>query len=588
MIGARACAIVASLALTASCLEVTPVGDENTSAGGGGAGGGVPRAKTDKLDLLLVIDNSTTAEDTQALLTSLLPALLDRVGNPPCVTSAGETLVALGPRDACPTGSTRAYASMNDVHIGVLSSSLGGHGADACPSTSPTNDDHGHLLTRRGPTSPDSVPTYQGKGFLAWDPFQRLNPPGDDVLGDVVDSAQGIFFGLGHQGCDFPSQLESWYRFLVDPAPPTGFVVVNGVARSTGADNLILQERRDFIRYDAMLAIEVVSPRDDCSTREGASFFLADQLDDPNAPGQPYRMPRASSACATSPADPCCYPCTDATPQGCDPAGCSSGVRWDAQGDPTSLRCWHQKRRFGQDYLYPIDRYVAGLTSAMIASTSGEVLYNPLFVDPSGASPIRDPRLIVFQAIVGVPWQDLAADPADLSMGYATGSKAAERLSIVTGDPPSDPFMIQAIDPRSGKNPVANIDTTPPGPVMNPINGSERTIAGRDDLQYACIYPLFSSRDCASSIDPACDCKAPSNDNPLCDDAPAMTGARTLQARGKAYPGARELELVSRIGEAGVAASVCPPQIDQVTRADYGLRAAANQLADAIVARARM
>ncbi|HEY3236196.1 MAG TPA: hypothetical protein VGJ84_15875 [Polyangiaceae bacterium] len=34
--------------------------------------------------------------------------------------------------------------------------------------------------------------------------------------------------------------------------------------------------------------------------------------------------------------------------------------------DPLNLRCWDQKRRFGLDLLYPVSRYVEGLSSTTL------------------------------------------------------------------------------------------------------------------------------------------------------------------------------------------------------------------------------
>jgi hypothetical protein len=66
-----------------------------------------------------------------------------------------------------------------------------------------------------------------------------------------------------------------------------------------------------------------------------------------------------------------------------------------------------------------------------------------------------------------------------------------------------------------------------------------------------------------------CDCRDASSDDPLCDADPA-TGARTLQSRGKAYPGLRQLEVLKGLGEQGIVGSVCPAQLDDRLEDDYG------------------
>ncbi len=150
------------------------------------------------------------------------------------------------PADACPTGLVRAFAPMTDMHIGVISSSLGGHGSDSCPDVetsakecvpSPhlTNNDKGHLLSRLDHCGGQSAPTYAGKGFLAWDPGQVLMPPGEATLDSgikgLVPALRDMVIGVGQIGCGYESQLESIYRFLADPEPHESITVQNGVAR---------------------------------------------------------------------------------------------------------------------------------------------------------------------------------------------------------------------------------------------------------------------------------------------------------------------------------------------------------------------
>ena len=73
---------------------------------------------------------------------------------PPCLTPTGEVVSGDG---LCPEGSERPFARLRDVHLGVITSSLGGHGSDACSPNetqgcgvagNPSNDDAGHLLSR--------------------------------------------------------------------------------------------------------------------------------------------------------------------------------------------------------------------------------------------------------------------------------------------------------------------------------------------------------------------------------------------------------------------------------------------------------
>ena len=71
---------------------------------------------------------------------------------------------------------------------------------------------------------------------------------------------------------------------------------------------------------------------------------------------------------------------------------------------------------------------------------------------------------------------------------------------------------------------------------------------------------------------PACDCADPKNDNPLCDADPSKGGNRTLQTRAKAYPGIRELQVAQKLGSQGIVGSICPAQLTDPSKPDFGYR----------------
>src|SRR5262249_16725190 len=118
------------------------------------------------------------------------------------------------------------------------------------------------------------------------------------------------------------------------------------------------------------------------------------------------------SACATNPSDACCRSCglvEAAPPAGCaaldtDPE-CLKGA-YDDLSDAPALRCWDEKRRFGTDFLNPIQRYADGLLNPTITNRAGKLVNNPLYSNAVS----RDPSTVFVTAIVGVPWQDLATD----------------------------------------------------------------------------------------------------------------------------------------------------------------------------------
>lgn len=570
--------------------------------GGGGAGGSepLPPAKTDKVDLLLVIDNSRSMADKQEILSLSVPELIDRFTNPLCVGVDGVAVAGQPTSGAedCPAGSERLFPPVSDIHIGVVSTSLGGHGADACTGMNdPTENDRGRLLDR-GPGG--TVPTWDGKQFLAWDPLGQKSPPGTSNDSMLESNLKALILGTGQLGCGFEASLESWYRFLVDPEPYESIAIENNSAVLQGVDQVILEQRRNFLRPDSLLSIVMLSDENDCSIRDGGQFYFAAQIFQPNTTNI-YHLPKPRAACEDDPYDPCCRSCGQNPGDGCSTAqdDCSSGALSNLE-DNINLRCWEQKRRFGIDFLWPLDRYASGLTDEQVTDRFGNVVPNPIFsdLDPTDEiTDVRDERLVYLTALVGVPWQDLARQNAsgtpDLVSGldsegkpigaFQNGAELADNgtWDVVLGEPttyvsqpstlPDDPLMREAVDPRSGTHPIIGTPVAPPGASYdaNAINGHEYSIPLRDDLQYACVFPLFVPKDCNNPNEIACDCLDPNNDNPLCQN-PNTDQYGTTQYRAKAYPGLRHLGVLKALGPRGVAGSICPAQLSNPSSPDFG------------------
>lgn len=578
--GLLGCFALTSLSLIA-CETTTNVGGSGGSGGSGGNPNPGPLSKADKVDLLLVVDNSRSMADKQEILARATADLVQSITNPPCIDANGQVgQTPANPLDPCPPGQARRHVPVKDMHVGVISTSIGGHGSDACPNVdtnskecSPnpntTNNDKAHLLSRTGVCGGQDVPTYQNGGYLAWDLNGSFMPPGSNDAAAFAKNIADMVLGVGQIGCGYESQHESWYRFLVDPEPYESITAVNNVAVPSGVDNVLLAQRAEFLRPDSMLVILQLSDENDCSINETGQFFLAAQLRNPGG-GTPFRMPRARTECATNPNDPCCMSC------GQDPGNCPVDPTCKDGGniavlseleDNINLRCFDQKRRFGIDFLYPVDRYVDGLTQTMIADRAGNMVPNPIFSDlnPSdGNSKLRDPGLVFMGTITGVPWQLIARDSADLKQGFKS---SAEMTSDGTWNSlATHANMKESIDPRAGSD--AN------------YNGGDRPIVDRDDLQYACIFDLAVSRDCTNMDLSSCDCTAPNSSNPLCD--PNTT---TLQIGAKAYPGLREIELVKSLGDQGVLTSICPAQITDAAQADYAYRPVVRALVERMATR---
>jgi hypothetical protein len=161
-------------------------GSAQTGGTGGTGGTEEPIAHADKVDLLIMVDNSVSMADKQAVVAQTVPDLVARLTNPDCFDPAtGQFVAQVEPGQDCPAGSERAFPPVTDMHLGVITSSLGGHGADACSPTgvgtyNPHQEDMAHLIARTD--SGGTVATYGDKGYLNWDPKGASSPPAPRTL----------------------------------------------------------------------------------------------------------------------------------------------------------------------------------------------------------------------------------------------------------------------------------------------------------------------------------------------------------------------------------------------------------------------
>jgi hypothetical protein len=607
--------------------------------------GVITRGTIDKIDLLLAVDNSQSMADKQRILALAIPDLIVGLVNPKClddVTNQPVLNQPTGPLEPCPAGSTRNFTPVTDIHIGVVSSSMGTFGADGCPDKPPSscaitpntisNDDRGHLITRSDPCGTGIVPTYQNQGFLAWDPAQKLMPPGESQIGDptaappvpgLATSLHDLVVGDGQDGCGYESQDEAWYRFLVDPAPWSSISLENNVVQTSGVDSVLLEQRKQFLRPDSLLAIMVVSDETDTSVKQTASYplFAAPEL----------YLPHPRQECSTNgPNDPCCASCGDPAPPGCGPdPNCASSPNYSPADEDTGIHAFGlitHKARYGIEFFYQPSRYVTALTSANLKDDNGKSFANPIYsnLDPSvytGA--VRDPSLVFYAAVVGVPWQlvarqrngvpDLVNGVSALDPSQVGGFKTPKELALtdphgntfwddIAGDPEHyvpalSPFMQEATVPRFGADPITGAVVMPP----STPNGMGATVGGAllndhernlklpgNDIQYACVFPIPTPLDCfANPNTNKCPCTDVDGtgqeieDNPLCAPNPSdPSGHFTLQVKAKAYPGLKELAIAEGMGDQGIAASICAKQLDDPTKSDYGYRPSVNALLD--------
>jgi hypothetical protein len=629
-----------------------------------------------KVDLLFMIDNSASMADKQRVLVKTVPDLVDRLINPVCVKplpgGAVEPQPEQTPKDPaapCPTGLVREFNAIKDIHIGVVTSSLGAHGADYCVDVDRndpgqdnrknfTMNDRGRLISR-SPRPEGSITvnfgadikTYNDAGFFAWDPDKKKTPPGENNAEALKSNFSQVVLGADQIGCGYEASLEAWYRFLVDPSPPATIKPnpngISGTAIVEGVDEVLLKQRAEFLRPDSLVAIITLSDENDCSIIDGklpADVCEDPELDENGNPvscktarigwppgyaegnfdgwkveggrvkgdpfpvnhlasqlrnqGAPFHLTSGTPACADDPYSPDCRQCYTQKASGC--------VEQNEVNDAPNLRCWNQKKRFGVDMLYPLRRYVDGLTQTKVYDRNGFLVQNPLFDDlpflqakKSGTpldrpkAPPRHASLVLFTTIIGVPWQDIANDPKDLTKGYkpAIATKEGETgidWDLILGTPfeldkskrkdPKDPLMIESVVPRKGTHPLTNEPIGSTG--WNSINGHEWN-PGTNDLQYTCIFDLEASTDCKDATS-SCDCSddIATQQNPLCETSPGSGQYSSVQYRAKAFPGTRFLQVAKDFGPNAIVASICTPNLKNPAAADFGYRPAVTAIID--------
>jgi hypothetical protein len=539
----------------------------------------VAEKAVDKIDLLFAIDNSASMGDKQQYLEQAIPALITRLVTPNCVDAANPATIDLpsttdsNGNATCPAGQVLEFPAVHDMHIGIVSSSLGPRLGDACPETEPItvdgvvldshNDDHAHLLSRAvtGATPAETPLPDAASGFLAWFPSVAANGGIDAgaatpiaATGQLESDFADLIAGVHEYGCGIESQLESWYRFLIQPDPYASLGLVVPTARQpagsqavwVGVDTTILKQRHDFLRPDSLVAVIVLTDENDSEidvrSYGGQGFnFMAGS----------YAPERGSQACAANPADPACVPCGSLPNNGASDPSCAQGA-YTAETDwgyNLNLRHVHMKSKYGADPQFPMSRYVNGLTSPKVPDRTGEYpagagnyvgtndCTNPLFAAslPDGTAlspnvatsetasdaaalcnlPVSNarPTTNVYYAIIGgVPNELLHFDPNSSANSALTNG---DWVKILGNDPDNfdysgiDVHMVESYTPRVGLSyvapPIAG-EATPVDPTTStatdPWNGREWITNGVDasgnplhvdlpvDRQYACTFKL--------------------------------------------------------------------------------------------------
>jgi len=499
-----------------------------------------------KIDLLFAIDNSPSMGDKQSILASAVPAFLNRLISPNCVDAENAHPV---PNDgqSCATlpGTHLEFAPIRDMHIAIVSSSLGGGGSpDVCvpDSTDSTHQDDGaHLLNRTasGPLANATPKSGSGGNFLAWLPSSTSASP--DVTpytqpAQLISDFQSLVTGVGETGCVLEAQLESWYRFLIQPDPYASIALSQDnppKASLVGVDQTVIAMRHDFLRPDSIVAIVQLTDEEDSWSDPmwlGGYGWTARTENFPNGPGMGVG-PRGTSECDApvdetddtgGPNDPDCVSCAfptsnkpvSGTPIGDDPncqscvgggTNCTNG--WyaapsattnAAQADGLNVRYGSQymRARYGFDNQFNEQRYVDGLRLTTVPDSAHEVhdytqyasqernCTNPLFAaqlpDGSDTTPatLCDIPLgartpnMVFYTLIGGVSPELVTDANDDFVAQLT---ASEWQAILGKDPTH--YVFDGIDPHMIESTSPRTGIEAPGPLYNlgtdPENGRE-------------------------------------------------------------------------------------------------------------------
>ena len=402
------------------------------------------------------------------------------------------------------------------------------------------NDDQAHLLARSATladpiTEVDPLPDgLNTSGFLAWFPSAQVNAGVDAGAGIPLETSpttlnsdfQDLIYGVHDFGCGIESQLESWYRFLIQPDPYASLALTydssnNPHATWVGVDTTIIKERHDFLRPDSLVAIVDLTDENDSEIDVrsiGGQGFLWMSTQ--------FYPPHGTTACATNPADPTCTSCellaNPSSDPACVPDAGTGG--WANYTSPTdwgydlNLRHVHMQAKYGLNPQFPISRYQNGLLSTSVPDRTGEYpaaatsyvgtndCTNPLYAaslpDGTGLSASvatsetasdaaalcnltggpRTASLVFYLHIGGVPWQLLHFNPTSTENSQLSD---ADWVRILGTDPINynytgiDPHMIESYQPRIGSAVVPFATATP----LPALSGDEGTSPAETALQ---------------------------------------------------------------------------------------------------------
>ena len=491
----------------------------------------VSQQAVDKVDLLFAIDNSQSMGDKQAILKDAVPDLIQGLLKPACVNR--ETREKTGNLANPNKGKDENYGCdkateepefkpVTDMHIGIISSSLGNFGGNVCDGDNARLNDNALLLTFTEPGKSDKDETNAPDGYLAWFPSSPENDDekrhpkptvpikiDDDGNGNgLTPTFQRLVSGVGQNGCGLEAQLESVYRFLIQP-DPWDIIKLDAFSQAEIGEGInvdVLKQRADFLRPDSLVAIIMLTDEDDSSADPLSVGGFGYAFMNRDFPGSNVRRgssaqgstaPRGTSVCDTDPGSDDCTSCGFAANCDANTAACQkiqqdpnctesgdpdkSGKGYDGfygpKDDDLNVRFFRMKQRYGVDPQYPLKRYVAGFTQLRVPDREGEHTVtegangqrqisnyigaarctNPLFATdlPREAGDelcnlprsTRSPDLVFFAVVGGVPHQLLHFDPAGDDAAAENNRITAEDWVKILGKD-SEHYDYSGIDPH--------------------------------------------------------------------------------------------------------------------------------------------
>jgi hypothetical protein len=234
----------------------------------------------DKLDLLLVIDNTNSMLEEQAALQAAIPKLVQ------ALTSGLRA-----------NGEATGFPAISDVHVGVVSTDMGIAGFELGACHADGGDDGRLQHTPHGANCAAGYPAF-------------LSYAGSDDYGQSLANDVECVANLGTGGCGFEQSLEAPLKALTPSQNAAGdgpnairFLAADGgdqfghgdVPSSQGGNQGFL--RNDPASGRSLIAVVVVTDEDDCSAR--SSDFLAAAHDLPN--DSPYRGEDINLRCHDNP-----------------------------------------------------------------------------------------------------------------------------------------------------------------------------------------------------------------------------------------------------------------------------------------------